>query len=57
MKKTILFLLLLAMSLAALAACGKAGGSGPETVLINGFGSYDEAQRVMYQSFVGDVDI
>ena len=57
MKKTILFLLLLAMSLAALAACGKAGGLGSETVLINGFGSYDEARRVMYQSFVGDVDI
>ncbi|MFQ9739398.1 MAG: hypothetical protein ACLR06_18115 [Christensenellaceae bacterium] len=43
----------------ALAACGggREQNSAAEIVTLNGFGDYDEARRVMYESFVGDVDI
>lgn len=57
MKKITAFILLALFPFAAFAACGRGGGEGGEIVVINSFGDYDEARRVMYQSFVGDVDL
>lgn len=59
MKKAISLVLSAVLCLGALAACGggREQNSAAEIVTLNGFGDYDEARRVMYESFVGDVDI
>ena len=59
MKKARSLVLSAVLCLGALAACGggREQNSAAEIVTLNGFGDYDEARRVMYESFVGDVDI
>ena len=59
MKKAISLVLSAVLCLGAWAACGggREQNSAAEIVTLNGFGDYDEARRVMYESFVGDVDI
>lgn len=59
MKKAISLVLSAALILTAFAGCKgtEEKKSAAEMITINGFGDYDEARRVMYESFVGDVDI
>lgn len=58
MKRAMAAILSALLALAAFGACGEGkGGKTAEIVTINGFGGYDEARRVMYESFVGDADI